>query len=286
MKNILRLITLTLVSSVLLTGCFDESGQEITFSGEGSLAFVELNAASGTDVFTFLRANDGSEPSAGFFVTTSTGSAVNVTIAIDESSTAIEGLHYNIASTSVTIPADTYSAELPITVLPDNIEAGEQWTIVVNITDADVAINENFASATHTIQISCPPNIPEGTYVTSFPTAAEDPDGCETGFAYEDYEVTVTYDAGSETYTISDADIGYFAGDYEAPTKFINICDNLDIIGDSAAPYGISFVGSGIFIPDGGANGTGRIVFQCYYDATYAGSGATETIAFDAPAAL
>ncbi len=285
MKNILKLITLTLVSGVILTGCFDESGQEITFSGEGSQAFVGLDAASGTDTFTFLRANDGSEPSAGFYVTSSSADAVNVTIAIDESSTAIEGLHYNIASTSVSIAAGAYTAELPITVLPDNIEAGEQWTIIVNITDADVSINENFGSATHTIQISCPPNIPEGTYLTSFPTAAEDPDACETGFAYEDHEVTVTYDASTETYTISDADIGYFSGDYEAPTKFINICDNLDIIGDSAAPFGISFVGSGIFIPEGGANGTGRIVFQCYYDATYAGSDATETIAFDAPAA-
>ena len=185
--------------------------------------------------------------------------------------------------TSVSIPSGEFSAELPITIIPDNIEAGEQWTIVVNITNAGSAdISPNYGTATHTIQISCPPNIGIGTY-TTVASGIPDPDGCSTGFAYDGATVTVSVDANG-LYTISDADIGYFSGDYTAPTDFVNVCDVLTLQGNPNAPYGISFVGSGIFIPGGGANGTGQIVFQCYYDQTYAGAGATETVAYDAAA--
>ncbi|WP_421764471.1 hypothetical protein [Ekhidna sp.] len=285
MKNIFKSIMILALVPVM-TGCFDEAGSEIAFPGDVSQ--VELNAASAASGdFTYLRENIGAELDAGFVVTlTSTANTggVEVTFELDASSTATEGDQFNLNGTTVTIPAGEFTAPLPITVNPDNIEAGERWTIVVNLTGATGAeLSPNFSTATHTVQISCPPNIGIGNYVTAT-AGIPDPDGCATGFAYSGEAVTVTYDAGTETYTVSDADIGYFSGDYTAAADFVNICDRLTISPNSGAPYGIGFTGSGIFIPGGGANGTGQIVFQCYYDATYAGAGATETVAYDAAA--
>ena len=285
MKNIFRIITI-LALVPLMTGCFDDPGTDTTFPG--GVKQVELAAATlGNPTYTYLRENVGAELDAGFEVylaATSSSGSVDVNFEIDASSTAVEGTHYNLNGTTATIASGEFVGELPITILPDNIEAGEQWTIVVNITSVTGAdANPNYESATHTIQISCPPNIGIGNY-TTVATGMPDPDGCSTGFAYDGDPVTVTYDPGTGLYTVSDADIGYFVGDYTVPTNFENICDALTVSGNSSAPYGIAFQGSGVFIPGGGANGTGQIVFQCYYDATYAGPGATETVAFDAAA--
>lgn len=283
MKNIYRILGALLIVP-LLTSCFEDPGTDTTFP---AIAQVELAAASANNpTFTYLRENIGAELNAGFevYLASTSSSGADISFEIDATSTAVAGTHYNLNGTSVSIASGEFSAELPITILPDNIEAGEQWTIVVNITSATGAdVSTNFASGTHTIQISCPPNIGIGNYTTEV-AGIPDPDGCATGFAYAGNAVTLTYDAGTGLYTISDADIGYFAGDYTAATDFENICDALTLQGNPTAPYGISFVGSGIYIPGGGANGTGQIVFQCYYDATYAGAGATETVAYDAAA--
>lgn len=284
MKNIYRILGALLIVP-FLTSCFEDPGTDVTI--DGSVLQVELTAATANSAsFTYLRENNGAQPNAGFGVNLlgATSPGVDVTFEIDAASTAVEGVQYNLGGTSVTIPAGEYSAVLPITINPDNIEAGEQWTIIVNITGAGSAdVSPNYATATHTVQISCPPNIGVGTYTTAV-AGIPDPDGCATGFAYAGASVEVTYDAGAGLYTISDADIGYFSGDYTAPTDFVNVCDVLTLQGNPGAPYGISFVGSGIFVPGGGANGTGQIVFQCYYDNTYAGPGATETVAYDAAA--
>lgn len=269
-----------------MTGCFTDPGTDVTFPGD--VVQVELTASSAnTATFTYLRENIGAELDAGFGVNlaaVSNTSGVDVSFEVDATSTAIAGTHYNASATSVTIPAGEFSANLPITILPDNIEAGEQWTIIVNITSVTGGeVNPNYATATHTVQISCPPNIGIGNYVTEV-AGISDPDACATGFAYAGDAITVTFDPGTGLYTVSDADIGYFSGDYTAAADVENICDALTITGNPNAPFGIAFVGSGVYEPGGGANGTGRIVFQCYYDQTYAGAGATETVAYDAAA--
>jgi hypothetical protein len=284
MKSLIKIISFT-ATLTFLSGCFDDPGSDEVF--DGSISYVELKSAtpsSGSETFTYLRENVGAILDAGFEVvlTAATSNGADISFEIDPSSTAVDGLHYNLNGTSVVIDPGEFSAQLPITIMPDNIEAMEKWTIVVNITSASVDISDEYGSAEHTIQISCPPNIPLGTYTTVLPDPTEDPDNCQA-FSYAGDQVEVTYNEGTGLYTISDADIGYFAGDYVVPTDFKNVCDVLELQGNPSAPYGISFVGSGIFIPGGGANGNGRIVFQCYYDETYAGENFPESVAYDAP---
>ena len=284
MKKMMKILGATLMIT-LLTSCFDDPGTDELL--DPSVMEVELAAGSAaSSTFTYLRENIGASLDAGWdvYLTSTSSPGLDVTFEIDPSSTAIEGVHYTLGGNSVNIPAGEFVGSLPVSILPDNIEAGEVWTVLINITGAGSAnISPNYGSATHSIQISCPPNVGIGTY-TTVATGIPDPDGCSTGFAYDGASVTVSYDAGRGIYTVSDADIGYFAGDYEAAADFENICDALTVSPNGGAPYGIAFTGQGIFIPDGGANGTGQIVFQCYYDAAFAGPGATETVAYDAAA--
>lgn len=160
MKNKLFLIIAT-VSLVSLTGCFNDPGTDVLFDANDS--FVELDAATvGGKSYLYERLNNGTTYAAGFevaFAGASNTSGVSVTFEIDASSTAIENVHYTVSGSTVTIPSGSFTAALPITILADGIEAGEKLTIVVNITASDVPVNPNFATATHTIQITCPSDL-------------------------------------------------------------------------------------------------------------------------------
>jgi hypothetical protein len=164
MKNKLFLIIAT-VSLVSLTGCFNDPGTDVLFEANDS--FVELDAATvGGKSYLYERLNNGTTYAAGFevaFAGASNTSGVSVTFEIDASSTAIENVHYTVSGSTVTIPSGSFTAALPITILADGIEAGEKLTIVVNITASDVPVNPNFATGTHTIQITCPSDL-AGTY--------------------------------------------------------------------------------------------------------------------------
>ena len=150
---------ITLLSALFfLSSCFEDPGTEILWEG-GS--FVELDAAttaSATRDYSYLRLNDGTTYSSGMNVllaSASNSGGVTVNFEIDASSTAIEGVHYTTSGTSVNIPAGSFVGELPFTILADNMNPGEVFTLVINITSADVEIGER-SSATHNISIQCP----------------------------------------------------------------------------------------------------------------------------------
>lgn len=155
MKNIFYIIIIGL--TVFITSC-DEPGSSILFDEN----FIELDAATTVTkqrIFTYLRINDGAGVPSGFKVNLGArqkSTPVTFTFEILPSSTAIENLHYTVESFSVTIPPNTSVVELPITILDDNIDGGELYTIVVRIQGTDVPAHELYSEGTHLIQVSCP----------------------------------------------------------------------------------------------------------------------------------
>ena len=158
-------------------------------------------------------------------------SAVNYSISVNSTSTAIEGQHYILDATSGTIPAGTFSAALPITILPDNIDAGDVWTIDLTLssTDADVApFVENFS---YNVLVTCPNSIPlDRTWTASIVS------GAFGAFSTRD-DVTIT-DAGDGTLLVSDITAGVLPAlgccDPNEGAFINNICDEITIA--SVAP--------------------------------------------------
>lgn len=154
----MKYIGLLLVGAMLLTSCFDDPGTDIVLEE----SFVELDAArtvTQTVPLSFLRQNDGINLPSGIKVnrvSASSSNAVNVTIAVDAASTAIEGLHYELNSSSVTIPAGEFTAVVDIDIIQDNIEAGEQLNLILEIVSADLPINKEVSKATHVLSVTCP----------------------------------------------------------------------------------------------------------------------------------
>ena len=239
MKRIKYIFSLAL-AMMILSSCFDEPGTEILFDD----SFVELDAAttgSGSKDYTFLRTNTGTTYSAGFVVNraaTSASSDVAVNFEIDASSTAIENVHYSLSGSSVTIPSGSYSAELPITILADNIEAGERLTIVVNLTSADIPLSDNYSSGTHTVQISCESDL-AGTYSTvasgGFVNGSGTP-GAGGSYSGLTATVTMTVDpANPLIYTFDDMSFGLYEqgyGDASPSGRVQDICGSLSDRGD------------------------------------------------------
>ena len=252
MKNKLY-IAIAAISLVFLNGCFDDPGTNVLFD----TSFVELDAAtttSGDRTYLYERLNDGTTYDAGFLVVFSgaaNANGVNITFAIDTASTAIENVHYTVQATSVTIPAGEWSAELPLTILADNIEAGEKLSIIINITDSDATINPNFSTATHIIQITCPSDIALGAY-------AETLTGTGAGVPVE---LTKNTDG---SYTLSQMNFDYYNPGYDPiPGTFVDICGELTLQGAPTDVFGIAWIGSGSYDPD-----TGNLSFSVS-DATY-----------------
>lgn len=242
-KNIIIVALLTFTLS--LTSCFDEPGTNILFEG----AFVELDAAgtpSGSRTYTFLRVNDGQPKDAGFVLLFSgapRSSDISVSYEIvAATTTAIEGVHYTVASTSVTVPANANSVDLPFQILVDNIEAGEVFDIDINITSADVSIHPELGSAVHKIQISCPSDL-AGTFDAESTNFVRG-DGGTCSSTSTTTTITWTAEAAGE-YSTSDLSFGQFAtcwGDSPANSavaRIVDICGNITVSG--ADQYGDSY---------------------------------------------
>ena len=178
-------------------------------------------------------------------------SDVTVDISIDESSTAIEGVHYELLNSAISIPAGSFGSTLPINVLLDgfNGDPEDVRTIVVNISNAsgaDVAINLQKLSLA--IAITCPSEIPEGTYT-------------ETGTGVGS-DVTLTK-TGDDTYMISQMNFDYYSPTYDdVPGYFTDVCNSLTLNGVPTDVFGIAWIGNGRYDPV-----TGNLSFTVY-DAT------------------
>lgn len=186
----------------------DSPGTDILYED----AFLELDAATnvtGEQTFTYTRIMDGQSIPSGFIVTLAAAQqseAVTFNFDIDPSSTAEENIHYQVNGTSATIAANSSSVELPIDILDDNINGGESWTIIINISSSTIPVNPNYESGKHIIQVVCPSSL-GGTYISN--TTGTSTNACCPNPITVDSTVTLT-DDGDGKYTISDWSAGVY----------------------------------------------------------------------------
>ncbi|MDX2305158.1 MAG: hypothetical protein NW226_20270 [Microscillaceae bacterium] len=143
-----------------LSSCFDDPGTDILFEG----VFVELDLAtrapsSGERIRIYARKDDGVNITDTIIINlvgAQRSTPVNVTIAVDAAgTTAVAGTHYNLSTTSVTIPANSSFGYIPFEVIDDNIDPNTPVTLSISIASSDVEISENYKSGTMTLRAQC-----------------------------------------------------------------------------------------------------------------------------------
>lgn len=169
--------------------------------------------------------------------------AVTVTIAVDPSSTATEGIEFSLSETEFTIPAGSKTAYATIQVNSAELDALNPLQAVLAITSSSQTVSDkNLTSIT--LQAICPSSL-EGEYVNQ---RWGDP-------------TTIT-STGPGTYSISRGD--YFVSAYSL--NISDVCNNLTITGGFLADnYGIAQSGQGSVDP---ATGTITLVYTVdgYYE--------------------
>lgn len=228
-----RLLTFLSIMAVALftTACFDESGLEIVYDGPSVL---EWDMASTGSTGTYL-AGGGQAPTETITVNlvgpqrdqpTQVQWRVN-----QEASTAIEGVHYNIVSDqNITIPANSNSADVEIEVLTDNFASPEERvTLVLELVGGDLPVAANYGTVSHRMSITCPSEIPLGTWRET--TSGE--------------EVTLT-SLGDGNYKFSNFNIAYYAASNNPiGAQFSDVCNELTLYGDSE--HGVQWRGNGVY---------------------------------------
>ena len=169
---------------------------------------------------------------------------IEIELGVDPTSTAIEGVHYNLGSNKVTIPANSSFVDVPIEILTGNLASDELPDIVLTIIDAgETKISTNYHQLTIEIRLSCPSEL-AGTY-TSVTVGS---------FGTVNYQVTIT-ELEPFTYRISDITGGVYSelyGEDDNPAVFSELCgeismtDQADNLFDRAV-----FTGSGTVYADG-----------------------------------
>lgn len=263
MKNFIYILFIGI--GIFITSC-DEAGLDKLFDED----FIELDAATtvtGDRTYSYLRENDGQGVASGFMVNLGArqkSTPVNYTFSIDPASTAIENLHYTVQGTSGTIPANSNVAELPITILDDNINPGEVLSIIVTLTNADITVHPEYNKAAHLIQVTCPSDL-AGTY--SAATTGTSTDGCCPGEVTTTSTVTLT-DLGGGSYLISDWSGGIYFAWYEIygiTAAFVNgggLNGNItDVCGTISGSFGEPF-GTGITLTGSVNEASGVITYS------------------------
>ncbi len=223
MKKLYILFAVAL-ASVAMTSCFEDPAGETLFQGN-DVEFSEGNLPNGTQ-FTGVRA---SEDQTDIYdlglnrVSTSATEAITVTVEVDPSSTAVEGVHYSLAGNTGTIAAGEWIGSFPVTVLTGNIDPSETPDLVLNITSATGAsVSANYGSVTLRIRVVCPSDI---SMETDTWTATGN-----TRFGTDVATVSVTPLETAGQYVISDVSAGLYARFGFSTTQEAIYADNCNAI--------------------------------------------------------
>lgn len=256
-----KLASLLMLATVALTGCFEESGLDIVYDGP---AVVEFDRGdTGNDV-TYL-AGSGQVPTDQAVINLvgpPQDEPVTVQWRIDqEASTAIEGVHYNILSETnvVTIPAGANSAGIEFEVITDNFTLEDDLTIVFEIVEASVPVSANYGSMVQTLSITCPSEIPLGTWRET--TSGEE---------------VVLSSLGTGLYSFENFNIEYYnKANNPIGAQFEDVCNELTLYGDSR--FGVQWRGEGVYDPE-----TQTITFpEGVTDLTYGGGRMSRAYEFE-----
>ena len=157
MKKLYTLFAIAF-AALAMTSCFDDPGTETFFQGNQ----VEFNDGKLPNGLTTTQTRVSDTQTDQFQVqinrvSTDGSGAITLTIGVDPTSTAVSGVHYTLASNSVTIPAGEFAANFPVTILTGNIEPTERpqlKLIIESATGAD--LSSNYADLAINIRVVCP----------------------------------------------------------------------------------------------------------------------------------
>ncbi len=175
MKKYSSFFLLSLVT-IFMASCYKSPGTEITFDQE----YVELDVATrsaSNKLRTYNKVNDGLTVKDSIVINYAAkpkGSAINVTYVVSpitrsvttpsnmDTVIAVAGTHYRItpgATGSVSVPAGSNFAKLPIEILDDNLTTGKFYIFNIKITASDVAISKYYGQVDYVFNAKCPFNI-------------------------------------------------------------------------------------------------------------------------------
>ena len=252
-----------------LSSCMDETA--IIWEG----LVVEFDQLSGRSGGVYERENNAERLQINL-VGAHQAEPISVEFEVNNTTTAVEGVHYNITSPNpVTIPAGSSFAYIDFEVLDENVLPGETWTIGFNLTNSEVEISENYRLVVHRIAVSCSSDI-AGTYSSTMSGNIGDGTGGVSG-TYTDLAATVVLTADEDTpgvYDIDDMSFGVYPTSYTTdppPGKIQDVCETLGDL-NGADGSGVPFDISGTVNGDGtitiswsntnGDSGTGTLTKQ------------------------
>jgi hypothetical protein len=269
---VLLFLTGTLVS------CMEESDFNKVWDG----LEVEFDASTLPNGITrnFVRVNNTQTDQANLqvnLVGAAQTTPVTVTVEVDPTSTAVKGVHYSLASNTITIPAGQVIGQLPVTVLTGNIQPTETPNLVLKITSANGAkVSVNYSTLTFRIRVICSSNL-AGTYNVLWRVLnLGDGDGGVSQTS-SNFTITaaprITLTAGATgVYTMSDMSFGMYPGIYKdtAPTgSFTDRCNTLTGATTNRDQYNDPFTINGVSSP-----ADGKIVIT--WSNTYGDGGTVE----------
>lgn len=232
MKLTNKLSILAIIFTLIATSCGDTE-TEATFNGV-QVHFVSENSST-SYLFDGTAGVQTNDPIAVTLVGMAQPEAITITVEVDAASTAVAGVHYQLNSASVTIPAGSYSGNIDVTGLLDGFGGDplDRRTLLFTIVDSSAPIAIAANTLTHSIGITCPSAI-DGTY--SFSSINLLADGGTRGSnagPVTGSGLLSTSSAGE--YTITDASFGLFADLYsDSPAvgpAFTDVCSLIDFDG-------------------------------------------------------
>ena len=151
MKTI-RFNILLIALALMFTGCLNDLFEQKPKTLDSSINQVEW----------FPTSRTVTEPASGGASTTTdieiqlisrtSDNDRNVTFEVDGASTAVEGTHYTIESSPVTIAADTWETTVTVTILDSPLTSAQSGTLILNLTGGD-GVEPAANYATHTLTI-------------------------------------------------------------------------------------------------------------------------------------
>ena len=192
-KNTFKILSFIALIAFLFTSCEE---QRITLDAEVQVGF-EKSADN------LLIPKDNTTTFAKTFrvmlIAPAQNSDVQLTIAVDtDESTAVEGTHFNLSATTLTIPAGEFFAEFDVVGINDGFAAGGDFVnLVLEVTSSNVKISPNFTVTNIELKKESFTDKFSGTYtVTEW-----DPTG--TTYRYGPYNANVAPVAGTNDVTTS-----------------------------------------------------------------------------------
>lgn len=258
------------VAALTTTACFDDPGNETLYNGN----MVEFNAGNLPNGITssFVRLNSTQTDVVQVQVnrvSTSATEPITVNIEADPTSTAVSGVHYNLASKTIVINPGEFVVNFPVTVLTGNISPAEVPNLVLKITSATGAdVSTNYNDLTVRIRVICPSTLAAKYSVFwEYLQTGDGKGGADetaTNFVIPTAKEVVFAASGTGSYTVDDISFGMYPGLYSdsKPAGRINdACNKLTGPSTNADRFGDKFTINGVV----NANGTLKITWSNTY---------------------